>query len=431
MHKGYKIELKPNNKQLTLFEMSSGTARFAYNWMLCKIKEKYEQWKALGNPDIPKPKIGSAIDWHKEFVLLKKEEGFGWIYNVSKCCGQEALRDLEIAFKKFLKGLGGYPNAKKKGMDDHFRLDGSVFIDKTHVQLPNIGKVRLKEKDVFNTKTKLSQITVSRQSNRWFASFFIDDGLAMPSKPEIDSITENDVMGIDLGCKDLAITSDGEVFANPKAYRKSMKKLKREQRRMSRRYESSKKINKRDKNNKLVMSNGYKKSKLKVAKAHKQISDLRKNTIHKFTSSVVKAKPSTIVIETLRPKNMSKNHRLAKSIMDSAFGEVVRQLTYKCEWNGIHLVKANEYYASSQYCSRCGSRNPLVKDLKIREWACPACQAKHQRDVNAALNLRFYGLWTINNTLSSRGIHACGDERSQFLRERCSSVKQEANVEAA
>jgi len=319
-------------------------------------------------------------------------------------------------------------------VDDSFRLTGSVFIDKTHVQLPNIGKVRLKEKDVFNTKTKLSQITVSRQSNRWFASFFIDDGLAMPSKPEIDSITENDVMGIDLGCKDLAITSDGEVFSNPKAYRKRMRKLAREQRKMSRRYESSKKRNKRDKNNKLVMSSRFKESKLKVAKTHKKIGDIRKDTIHKFTSSVVKAKPKMIVIETLRPKNMSKKRKLAKSIMDSAFGEVVRQLDYKCSWNGIHLVKANEFYASSQYCSCCGRKNPLVKNLSVREWACPACRAKHQRDVNAALNLRFYGLWTINkfnNTVGSTGINACGDGRLQFLAERCSSMKQEANNKAA
>jgi putative transposase len=409
--KGYKLEINPNKQQRLSLARSAGTARYAYNWKLKQLSESYDQWKALNNSSIPKPKHGTAIDWHKEWVLFKHQPENEWICEVSKCCGQEALRNLEIAYKRFFKGQGKYPRFKKKGNNDSFRLTGSVFIDKGTVQLPSIGKVKLKEKGLVNDKMALSHITVSCQAGHWFVSFLLkNEGISQP-KPSIADITENDIVGVDLGCKELAITSDAEIFDNPKAYRKRLKKLKRMSRWVSRKQKGS---------------SNRKKAKYKLAKLHKKIGDIRKDVTHKMTTSLAKAKPKMIVIESLKPKNMVKNHNLAISVNDSAFGMIAQQFTYKCEWNGIHLVKADPFYASSKYCSCCGKKYAEL-GLNEREWACSSCGVHHNRDFNAAMNLKFYGLWLLglHNTASSAGINACGDERLQFLTERCLSAKQE------
>jgi len=415
MHKGYRIEIKPNKRQLVLLAKSAGTARYAYNWKLAQLNTVYEQWKSLGNPDIPKPKLGSAMDWHKEWVLLKKQNE--WMYETSKCCGQEALRDLENAFKHFFKGLGKHPRFKKRGMNDHFRITSNAWIDCAFVQIAGVGKVKLKEKGTANEKTELSQINVSRQADRWFVSFLFKNEEAILLKPDLDSINETDILGIDLGCKDLVITSEGEIFSNPKAYRSKIKKLKRYQRIVSRRIKGS---------------NNRQKAKFKLAKLHKKIGDIRKDCTHKMTTSLAKAKPKIIVIESLKPKNMVKNHKLAVSLNDSAFGMIARQLSYKCEWNGVHLVKADPLYASSKHCSHCGHKYSEL-GLNEREWTCSQCGTHHDRDINAALNLKFYGLWLLGltNTASSAGINACGDGRLQFLTERCSSMKQELKSKEA
>jgi len=409
--KGYRIEIKPNKQQRLLLARSAGTARYAYNWKLSQLKASYDQWKSLNDQSIPKPKHGTAIDWHKEWVLLKKQNE--WIYETSKCCGQEALRNLENAYKRFFNGQGKYPRFKKKGENDSFRLTGSVFIFNDYVQLPGIGKVKLKEKGTADRKTKLSQITISCQAGHWFASFLLKSNETDLPKPNVNDITENDILGIDLGCKDLAITSDGEIFSNPKAYRKRLKKLKRMSRWMSSTVKGSK---------------NRSKFKIKLAKIHKKIGDIRKDCTHKMTTSLAKAKPKMIVIESLKPKNMVKNHKLAVSLNDSAFGMMARQLSYKCEWNGVHLVKADPLYASSKHCSHCGHKYSEL-GLNEREWTCSQCGTHHDRDINAALNLKFYGLWLLGltNTASSAGINACGDGRLQFLTERCLSMKQELN----
>jgi putative transposase len=412
MLRSYRIEIKPNKAQRLQCSKSAGTARYAYNWKLAQLKESYEQWKELDNPSIPKPHFGSAIDWHKEWVLFKQMPENKWIYESSKCCGQEALRNLESAYKRFFKGLGKYPRFKKKGNNDSFRLTGSISINNDYVKIPNIGKVKLKEKGyAVCENTKLSQITVSCQAGHWFVSFLLkNEGMEQP-KPNIADIAESDILGVDLGCKDLAITSDAEVFSNPKAYRKRLKKLKRMSRWLSKKQKGS---------------SNRRKAKYKLAKIHKKIGDIRKDTTHKMTTSLAKAKPKMIVIESLKPRNMAKNCKLAISVNDSAFGMIAQQFTYKCEWNGIHLVKADPFYASSKYCSHCGHKYAELS-LGERQWTCTHCGTRHDRDFNAAMNLQYYGLWLLGltNTVSSTGIDACGDERLQFLAERCLSVKQE------
>lgn len=410
--RSFRLELKLNKKQRELCAKSAGVARFAYNWKLGQLIDLYK--KAKENNE--KCRFGNSMDWHKEWVLLKDE--LPWIREVSKCCGSIALRNLEVAFKRFFSKKSGYPKFKKRGQKDSFTLDGSVFVSSNYIQLPTFGKVRLKEKNypILEGRVKLSSATVSRQADRWFVSFLIKDSIENPKPSSIEEISENDILGLDLGIKDLGITSDGETFKNPKAYKKYLRKIKRLQRKVSKKKKGS---------------NNRKKAILKLSKVHMKVGNIRKDTVQKMTTSLIKSNPKMIVIESLKPKNMSNNHKLSGAILDSAFGMIKTTLKYKCEWNGIHLIQVPQFYASSKFCSKCGYKH---KDLKLsdREWTCGNCGAEHDRDVNAAKNLQYYGLWMIDKhleeiptTVSSTGSYACGDERLQFLIEQCSSMKQE------
>lgn len=411
--KSFRIEIKPNKTQLKLIQQSCDVARFAYNWMLGKkIDERLALESLAKMYDLDKvPSIhGSSIDWHKEWCQFKNDKN--WITDVSKSCGQNALRDLDKAFKRFFSKTAKFPKFKKKGQKDSFRVDCNVFIDYDKVQIPGIGKIKLKECGYATDKRiQLSAATISRDVDRWFVSFFIKGQQIIPTLPDIKTITEPEIVGIDLGIKELAVTSDGQTFENPKAYKRYLKKLKRYQRQVSRKKKGS---------------NSRKKAVTKLARLHRKIWNIRKDASNKLTTSVVKTKPKLVVIETLKPKNMMKNHNLAGSIADSAFGEIKRQFEYKTLWNGIHLVKAPQFYASSKFCSCCGAKKNDLK-LSDREWKCSSCGADHDRDFNASQNLKFFGLWLlgIENTVSYTGINASGDERLQFFREQCSSTKLE------
>lgn len=417
--RSYRLELKLNQGQKILCAKSAGTSRFAYNWKLRNLIEQYEiskkEAEAQGLKKV-KCNFGNAIAWHKDWVNIKNE--LTWIRETSKCCGQESLRDLQTAFQRFFAKKSGYPKFKKRGQRDSFRLTGSVYIGPDFAQLPGIGKVKLKEKNypILEGKCLLSQATVSRQCDRWFVSFLLAETVDAPELASMDSIEAFDILGVDLGIKELAITSEGETFENPKAYKSHLKKLQRYQRMISRRVKGSK---------------NKQKSITKLSRVHKRVADIRNDTVHKLTTSLVKAKPKVIVIETLKPKNMSKNHKLAQSVLDSSFGKIKDALKYKCAWNGIHLIMAPTFYASSKYCSVCGHKHNELK-LSDREWTCGNCGTHLDRDVNAAKNLQYYALWLMDkhigesqSTVSSTESYACGDERLQFLTEQCSSTKQE------
>jgi putative transposase len=422
VYRGYRLELKLNKTQQALCVKSAGTARYAYNWMLHKLIERYETAKKEAKEqglEKPKCKLGSSIDWHREWCAFKKE--YPWILEVSKCCGQSALQNLEKAFKRFFLKTSSYPKYKKRGEKDSFTITGNVYIKDNKIQIARIGRIKLKEKDYPKVEGKLfiSQATISRQADRWFVSFFLKEEIDVPDLASADEIHPEDILGVDLGIKELAITSDGQTFENPKAYQKYLKKLKKYQRRVSRKKKGSK---------------NRKKATTKLAKVHKKISDVRTDSIHKLTTSLVKTKPKMVVIETLKPNNMAKNHKLAGAILDSSFGKIKELLKYKCEWVGIHLVFAPQFYASSKFCSSCGAKHKELK-LSDREWTCEKCGVEHDRDVNAAKNLQFFGLWLIDKHLdvnpttgSSLECKACGDERLQFLIEQCSSVKQEIKL---
>jgi putative transposase len=391
---GHKTELKLNNKQKTRIDMFFGGARFAYNWGLRKRIKLYEKEK----------KSTTYITQNKEFNKLKKLE-YQWAYLYSKCVFECALKDLDKGFTNFFRGIKtnkkiGFPKFKsKKNPKQSFRLTGCIKVFSNQVQLPRLGILRLKESNYIPINERILSATVSKKANRYFVSIQIEKETEL--KPNI----LDKVIGIDLGIKNLAVTSDGIIFGNPKPYKNYLEKLKREQRRLNR---------------KVIGSNNRRRQQLKIAKVHYKISNIRKDTIHKMTSVIVDKQPMTIVIENLAISNMIKNHNLAQPLLDSSFGEIKRQFEYKCKWNNIELVLANRFYPSSKLCSICGNKKEDLK-LSDRIWNCSKCGNKLDRDLNAAINLSKY-------TVSSTGINASGEDKLQIGNNQWSSLKEEITL---
>lgn len=372
---GYKVELDPNNVQSSALLQHAGAARFIYNWGL---EQRIALWAS-------EKKSTDAMKQHKELNLLKKS-AFSWLYTVSKAAPQEALRDLDKAFKNFFRRVKqgvsdpGFPKFKSRHIsENHFRLTGSIKIQDKYIQLPRIGKVKLKEIGYIPNSASIKSASIRQQAGRWYVSCLME-------KEIVPQELTADVIGVDLGIKTLAVCSNGQVFENPKSLKKKEEKLKRLQRELSRRNKGGK--------NRI-------KSKKKLQKVHKDISNIRNDNLHKVTTGIVRAKPSTIVIEDLAVKNMVKNHKLAKSVSDASFGEFRRQLEYKCTWAGINLVVANRFFPSSKMCSGCGQINDSLK-LSDRVYNCD-CGISLDRDLNASYNLRNY----FTDSLS--GINAFGD----------------------
>lgn len=383
INRSYKIEINPNNTQITLLNKSCGTARFTYNWGLKYKIDLYEKEK----------KFISSIDQHKILCSIKEKE-FPWMYEISKCSPQEALRDLDSAFKKFFKEKKGFPKFKKKGKDkDSFRINSKpnfkVENKKLYLNIPKIGFVKLKESNYIDiNKVKFNCYTISRDGNKWFVSFNVEQEIKNPKQIK----SKNNIVGIDLGIKTLITCSDGVTFENNKFLKKSLIKLKRIQKQLSRRLKGSK---------------NREKSKFKLRKIYYRIKCQKQDYIHKITSKLVKTKPRIIVMENLNTKRMLNNHNLAQSISDASFYEIRRQIEYKIKWYGGKLILVDKFFPSSKLCSNCGNKKENLK-LSDRIYKCDNCGLKIDRDLNASINLKNEGI-KILNTESSSGIYAYGD----------------------
>lgn len=360
--RGYKTQLDPNNKQITAFKKHCGAARYAYNWGLAR-------WKAIYTET---GKSTNAQALHKELNALKKSE-LAWMYEVSKCAPHEALRDLENAFKRFFKKQGGYPKfkSKKKGFGS-FTLTGTIKVFSRHIQLPRLGRLRLFEQDYLPTCAKILSATVSERAGKWFVSVLVEEIVDEPIP------ATGEAVGVDLGVNRLATVSDGRIFTNPKALAKNLKKLKRLSRSLARKEKGSK---------------NRAKAKLKLARLHYHISNIRQDTLHKATTAIVaktkpsSQKPSVVGMEDLNVAGMLKNRKLARAIADVGFGEFKRQITYKAFWNGVHLHVVDRFYPSSKKCSGCGHVKTELA-LSERVYHCGECGLTLDRDLNAAINLR-------------------------------------------
>jgi putative transposase len=371
MEKAFKYRFYPTTEQESLLRRTMGCVRLVYNKALAtRTQAWYERQERVGYTQTSSMLTG----W-------KKQEDLDFLNEVSCVPLQQGLRHLQTAFTNFFAGRAKYPNFKKKhnGGSAEFTKsafkwkDGQVFLAKCSEPLPIRWSRQIPE------GCSPSTITVKlTPSGRWYVSLLVDDHTIKPLPPPPNPPQGGEPkrgVGLDLGVTSLIATSDGDKIANPKHFKRLRKKLRRVQKALSRKQKGS--------------NNRYK-ARLKVAKVHAQITDARTDFLHKLTTQLVREN-QTIVIEDLAIKNMVKNHKLANAISDASWGELTRQLTYKCQWYGRELVKIDRYFPSSKRCGNCGHIVDKMP-LNIREWECPKCGTKHDRDLNASKNILAAGL---------------------------------------
>jgi len=396
MLRAHKIKLQPTHAQVVHFARACGVARHAYNWALAQWKQQYE---AGGKP--------SEMSLRKQYNAIKPTE-FPWSLEVTKNAPQQAIKNLGTAFQNFFRrvkqgGKPGYPAFKKKGVRDSFRADNgpqktgenAVAVSGKSVKLAKVGSVRMREELRFDGQ--VLSATVSRMADGWYVTLLVEttDCLSGP--------LDRGTVGVDLGIKEFATLSNGEVVPALKPHRAAHQRLVRLSRSLSRKKKGS---------------SNRAKAKAKLAKLHQRIANIRVDALHKLTARLA-TEFDTIGIEDLNVRGMLANRHLARSIADAAFAEFRRQLEYKSVMTGAKVVVIDRFFPSSKTCSVCGT----IHDMKLsdRIMVCD-CGNVLDRDLNAALNIR--------NKAASSAVSACGEEGSGYstIVTKPASVKQEVEV---
>ena len=387
MIKSIKVQLSPNNKQLTKLFQYADCTRFAYNWAIAREQENYKQ----GN------KFLSDNDLRKEFTQLKKQDDHKWLNKISNNVTKQAIKDACNSYKRFFKGLSKYPKFKrKKNSNQSFYQDTvKIKFTDTHVKVEGFTMSHKKNKQKLNW-IKLCEKGRIPTNCKYMNPRFIFDGLHwwLSVSIEVDDnngVPTNEGVGIDLGLKDLVVCSDGNTYKNinksPKA--KTIEKRKRRlQRSVSRKYNMNKEGERYKKTSNIV------KREKELLKLTKRLTNIRRNHLHQTTSEIVKRKPSFICIEDLNVSGMMKNKHLSKAVQQQGFYEFRRQIEYKSAWNNIPVIIADRFFPSSKLCSCCGE---IKKDLKLsdRIYKCD-CGNIIDRDFQASLNLKRYGENVLN-----------------------------------
>ena len=363
IQRAYKTELNVTDKQRAYFVQCAGVSRYVYNWALADRIAKHEAGDKAN-------RFEQSRRWN-----AGKDELAPWVREYPYVVQQEALAHLDVAYQNFFKRIkkgadkAGFPKFKsRKNGIGSFSLRGNIHVESRRIKLPVIGWVKLFQADYLPVEgVKINKATISECAGHWFVSLQVEEVIETPVP------AKNDVIGIDVGIKSLAVLSNGKVFDNPKTLYKYQGRLARLQRELSRRKKGS---------------NNREKTRRKLARAHYKVECIRKNNLHNITSYLVKKKkPAIIVIENLNVAGMMQNKHLSKAIADASLSELKRQIIYKAKWNGVKVIEADRWFASSKTCSKCGNRKPMLS-LGERVYKCDVCGHIEDRDLNAAKNLQ-------------------------------------------
>jgi putative transposase len=390
IYKAYRFRLYPNKEQQVLLAKHFGATRWIYNYALNKKTSAYQKDKTSL----------SRFDIQKDIPLLKSKEETQWLKEINSQSLQASLENMDSAYKKFFKEKKGFPRFKSKHDNrQSFSIPQStrVYFESNQIEIPKFKtfiKAKLHRK--FEGKIKSSTITKT-PTNKYFISILVEVDAEIPNKKPI---VESKAIGIDLGIKTFATLSNGIEIENPKHLRKAMCRLKKAQRKLSRKKKGS---NNRDK------------QRMIIAKMHEKVSNKRNDFLHKTTHYLV-SNYDTICLETLKAKNMMRNHKLAQALSDISIGKFNEYIEYKAEWMGVNIKRIGQFQPSSKICS-CGVINTKLK-LSDRFWTCESCRTKHSRDLLASQNIKRFAL--NKNTDGTSEFQACGDESLDL------SVKQEA-----
>ncbi len=373
MSKAFRYRIFPNDEQKKNFAQTFGCVRLTFNTMLDARTKAWQQEK----------QHLSYHDTAKMLTEIKKQEDRTFLNDVSSVCLQQTLRNLDTAFRNFFANRAKYPTFKKAKSNQSARYANNAFkfADGKIILARQTEPLEISWSRPLPNDAKINSVTISKDTtDRYFISLHFETDW----QPLEDLQT---VVGIDVGIKTLAVLSNGEKLENPKFLHLAEKKIKKLQKRLSK---------------KIKGSNNRRKAKLKLAKAHALVTDKRQDYIHKFTTKVIRENQA-IFVEGLSVVNMLKNHCLAKSIANASWGEMFRQLEYKAEWNGRKYLELDRFFPSSKLCSNCG--HLLVKlPLSEREWDCPNCSIHHDRDFNASVNIRLAGQFLLATESDARKV---------------------------